>query len=479
MLQTITSCAASYGVNQLSKYSVTLWDSLKYEILNVQEEDLAEEALMALQAIAAKLGYGLTSSEENSALARYLKPITKECNEQLQQPQHKQAKPAGRILSSLSRASPIALYLVVRAVMPSLLTIYQAAESISKQRALLEVLVQIFDSAITIHGIKNISSLSTDIQNPLEEFKDEFFDLASKALMSTSTEELSFRIMAVKCLVRLCSLRNYLEESEAGMIVQYFDDIILSEDLIGLEALRAEAIKALVEISRIKPDLIMNITFPAFMAKLPDSKVPPKSNYLVILEGLAQLSVERGLSQTLIRRLLSKLDLVLQNGESATYPRAILSTLYYILSQGSLVGDPSLHFYYEKIVIGLINRVVSAATGRSATTALNDESNLETLGRLANLVIRALDQEKQQIVGRHIYSLFAENGVFRPLLDRHDSPIAERKTMILSTWLMAGVGRKVNLSPKLGMLPDLLMRLRSCCLTQLAATTCKFCFARW
>lgn len=479
MLQTITSCAASYGVNQLSKYTVTLWDSLKYEILNVQEEDLAEEALMALQAIAAKLGYGLTSSEENSALARYLKPITKECNEQLQQPQHKQAKPAGRILSSLSRASPIALYLVVRAVMPSLLTIYQAAESISKQRALLEVLVQIFDSAITIHGIKNISSLSTDIQNPLEEFKDEFFGLASKALMSTSTEELSFRIMAVKCLVRLCSFRNYLEESEAGMIVQYFDDIILSEDLIGLEALRAEAIKALVEISRIKPDLIMNITFPAFMAKLPDSKVPPKSNYLVILEGLAQLSVERGLSQTLIRRLLSKLDLVLQNGESATYPRAILSTLYYILSQGSLVGDPSLHFYYEKIVIGLINRVVSAATRRSATTALNDESNLETLGRLANLVIRALDQEKQQIVGRHIYSLFAEDGVFRPLLDRHDSPIAERKTMILSTWLMAGVGRKVNLSPKLGMLPDLLMRLRSCCLTQLAATTYKFCFARW
>ncbi len=445
MLQTISSCAASYSVNQLSKYSVTLWDSLKYEILNVQEEDLAEEALTALQAIAAKLGYGLTSSEANSALARYLKPITKDCNEQLQQPQHKQAKPAGRILSSLSRASPIALFLVVRAVMPSLLTIYQAAESISKQRALLEVLVQIFDSAITIHGIKNISSLSTDIQNPLEEFKGEFFDLASKALMSTSTEELSFRIMAVKCLVRLCSLRNYLEESEAGMIVQYFDDIVLSEDLIGLEALRAEAIKALVEISGIKPDLVMNITVPAFMAKLPDSNVPLESNYLVILEGLAQLSVERGLAQTLIRRLLSKLDLVLQGEDSVAYPRAILSTLYYILSQGSLVGDPSLQFYYDKIVVGLISRVVSAATGRSATTALNEESNLETLGRLANLVIRALDQEKQQIVGRQIYSLFAEDGVFRRLPDRHDSPKAERKTMIISTWLMAGVGRKVGL----------------------------------
>ncbi len=444
VLQTMASCAASYSVTQLSKYSVTLWDSLKYEILNVQEEDLAEEALAALQATAARLSQGLTTSEQNSALARYLQPITKECNEQLQQPQHKQAKPAGRILRSLSGASPIAFRLVVMTVMPAILTIYQAAENISKQRALLEVLVQIFDSAIAIYGIKSSSPQPTDIENPLQEFKDELFELASQALMSTSAGEISFRIMAVKCLLRLCSLRNYLEDGEAGMVVQYFDEIILSEDLNGLDELKSEAIQALVEISRFKPDLIMSISFPAFMARLPDSSNADETSYLVIMEGLAQLGFERSLSETLIRRLLSKLDLVLQHDGSAAYPRAILSTLYFVLSRGSLLEDPSLQFFYEKIVVGLIRRVVLAAVGQNPTTALNEEPILATLGRLANLLVRALDQKDQQSVGQQIYSLFVDPSIFCPIPDTQDSPKIQRITMILSTWLMAAVGRWVS-----------------------------------
>lgn len=373
----------------------------------------------------------------------------KECNEQLQEPQHKQAKPAGQILSSLSRASPIALYLVVRAFMPSILTIYQAAESITKQRALLEVLIQIFDSAITIQDTSNSTPLPEDIQNPLGLFKDRFFMLASQALMSTSAEEVSFRIMAARALLRLCSLRNYLQENEAGMIVQYLDEIILTEDSSGRDDLKNEAIRALVEISKIKPNLIMSITFPAFMARLPDYSPSDQRSYLGILEALARLSVERTISETLIRRLLSKLDVLLENDGSPAFARAILSTLYYVLSQRNLVADPSINTYYEKIVVGLISRVVSASIGQGPTTALNDESTLETLGRLANLIVRALDQEKQQSVGLQIYSLFADKGEFLPIPDRRDSPKVQRMTMILSTWLMAGIGRAVSSCNKL------------------------------
>lgn len=444
MLQTVASCATSYGVTQLSNYSIPLWDSLKYEILNAQEGDLAAEALVALQAIASKLSCGLTSSNQSSPLASYLRPITKECNEQLQEPQHKQAKPAGQILSSLSRASPIALYFIAREVIPSIITIYQAAESIPKQRALLEVLIQIFDSAIAIQGASSNPLLPIDIQNPLELFKDRLFMLASQALMSTSTEEVSFRIMAARALLRLCSLLNYLQENEAGMIVQYLDEIMLTENSNGRDDLKFEAIKALVEISKIKPNLIMNITFPAFLAKLPDYSPSDQRSYLVILEGLARLSVERTISETLIRRLLSKLNIVLENDESSTFTRAILSTLYYVLSQRNLVADPSINTYYEKIVVGLISRVVSASMGQRPTTALNDELTLETLGRLANLIVRALDQEQQQSVGLQIYSLFADKGSFLPIPDRQDSPKVQRMTMILSTWLMAGIRRTVS-----------------------------------
>lgn len=478
-MQTIASCAASYGVTQLSSYAVILWDSLKFEILNVQEEDLAAEALVALQAIASKLSQGMTPFNHSSPLANYLRPIMEECNKQLQEPQHKQAKPAGQILSSLTRASSVALYLVVRAVMPSILTIYQAAESIQKQRALLEVLIQIFDSAIAIQDASGSPSLPSDIRNPLQSFKDRIFMLASEALMSTSAEEVSFRIMAARALLRLFSLRNYLQENEAGMIVQYLDEIVLRDDSNGREDLKYEAVQALAEISKIKPNLILSITFPAFMAKLPDHSPSDQTDYLVILEGLARLSVERTISETLIRRLLSKLDLILENDESSAFARAVLSTLYYILGQRNLVGDPSMNTYYEKIVVGLTSRVVSESISQRPTTVLNDESTLETLGRLANLIVRALDQEKKQSVGLQIYSLYSEKGSFSPILDRQDSPKEQRMTMILSTWLMAGIGRAVSSCKRWNFAADL-REIRISCFPQvLTIGNFKNCLKSW
>ena len=443
-MQTITACASSYSVTTVSNYSVTLWDSLKFEILNVQEEDLAEEALVSLQAIAIRLSRGLDSTDPKTPLARYLRPITKECNEQLHEPQQKQAKPAGQILSALGITSPVAFYLIVKTVVPPLNTLYQDADSIGKQRALLEVLVQIMDSAIAVYGTPSTLAPTSTIENPLEPFKDRLFELTSQALMSTAADEVSFRVVALKAVLRLCLLRKYLQDNEIGMAVQYFDEIVLVEDPSGKDDLKKEAIRALVELSRIKPNLIMDITFPAFMSKLPDTSLFESQEYLIILEGLAQLSVEKFVSDTLIRRLLNKLDVVLQNYGSSAYPRAILSTLHYVLSQRDLPQDPNLGSYHENIVVGLTNRVLLASTGQAPTTALNEDATLEMLGRLSTMIVRALNSHKQKSVAIQVYSLFAEEGAFTPVPFRKDAPKSQRSTMILSTALMAGVGRSVR-----------------------------------
>ena len=443
-MQTIAACALSYGLNTISNYSVTLWDSLKFEILNVQEEDLAEEALGSLQAIATRLSRGLDSTDPKTHLARYLRPITTECNEQLQEPQQKQAKTAGQILSVLGIASPVAFYLIVKAVMPPLNTLYQDADSIPKQRALLEVLVQLLDSALAVYGTPSIPAPSTTIDNPLEPFKDRLFELTSQALMSTAADEVSFRIVALKALLRLSLLRKYLQDSEIGMAVQYFDEIVLTEDPSGKEDLKNESIKALVELSRIKPNLIMDITFPAFIARMPGSGSPDNRNYVTTLEGLAQLSVEKFVSDTLIRRLLNRLDIVLMNKGPPEYPQAILSTLHYVLSQRNLAQDPNIGTYHEKIVVGLITRVILGSTGQAPTTALNEDSTLEILGRLATMIVHALEEHRQNSVAIQIYSLFADEGSFTPVPFRESSPKSQRSTMILSTALMAGVKRSVS-----------------------------------
>ncbi|KAL8760875.1 MAG: hypothetical protein Q9184_002963 [Pyrenodesmia sp. 2 TL-2023] len=441
VLQTLTACASSYSVGVISNYSPTLWDSLKYEILNVQEEDLAEDALVALQAIATRLGKGITSTSQTTQLARYIRPIAKECNEQLQQPQHKQAKPVGQILSSLATSSSIAQYLIVQAVVPPLLTLYQDTDKIADQRALLEVLLQLYNAAVALHDTPAASLPSIDVENPFAPFKDRFFELFSQALMSTPSEEVSFRVVALKGLLRLCHIHNYLQNSEIGLFVQYLDEIVLTEDPAGGDAVRTEAILALVEISKLKPHLIMEITFPTFMTKLPDQTTEQQTDYLITLEGLARLSVERSISDTLVRRLLNKLDTVLQTDGPASYAQALLSTIDYVLGRRELSTDPNLNNYHEKIVVSLVSRAAMASAG-SGLPMLAEVLSLEILGRLAAKIIGALDEHKRRSTALETYTLFTEEGTpFFPIPYTHNLPEKQRLTMILSTWILGGVGK--------------------------------------
>ena len=443
VLQTIAACGASYGPTTISVYSITLWDSLKFEILNVQEEDLGDEALIALREIAVCLSKSHPAGTATSTpLTQYLSPITKECNEQLQSPQHKQAKPAGKILQSLGTASPAAYYLIGRTVLPPLLTIYQDADSIASQRALLEVLTQLIRSAIAVYVPSVIKS---SFENPLGPFKDRLIELNSQALMSTAKEEVSFRVTALQCLVLMCSVPKYMQDNEIGMVVQFLDEIILEEDHSHRDDLKNEAIQGLVAISKVRPQLIMDISFPAFIARLPDCAGDQDEEYLVVLEGLARLSVEKALSETLIRRLLSRLDVVLQNGGAILYPPSILSTLHYVLSLRDLTHDPHLPSYHEKIVVDLSRKVAMAEIGQAPRTVLNEPSLLETLGRLCNLLIRALDSHKQASVAVQIYTLFLEDEVCPPMIDEESSESGKRSLMILSAYLMAGLRRDIPL----------------------------------
>ena len=420
---------------------------MKYEILNVQEEEIAQDALVALQAIAIRLSKGATSSNQTSHLAKYLQPIIKECNEQLQEPQHKQAKPAGQILSSLATSSSLALYLIVKAVVPALLTLCQDTDNIANQRALLEVLIQIYNAAVTLDQKLGVTFAPADSENPLVPFRDRFFELFSQVLMSTPKEEVSFRLVALRGLLCLCQLRNYLQNSEVGLFIQFLDEIVLTEDPDGRDEVRNEAIQALVEISKLKPSLVMDITFPAFMAKLPDQSNEKDGSYIIALEGLARLSVERSISDTLVRRLLNKLESVLQSEGPASYAQALLSTIDFVLSKQDLSADSNSSTYHEKIVVALVSRAALASVG-SGPQMLTEVLTLEILGRLVGRIVGALDEHKRRTVALETYTLFVEEGTpFVPVIYTDGLPEKQRLSMILSTWILASVRSAVSSDP--------------------------------
>ncbi|KAJ5140797.1 Armadillo-like helical [Penicillium atrosanguineum] len=465
-LNTLIACIHSYDPDTVSRCSITIWEVLKFEILNAQEEFLSELSLEALKGIAQRLSEGVTETTQELPLAQYLKPITKECNEQLQEPQQKQAKPAQQILGSLSSSSVPAFTLVVQTVVAPIFTIYQEADGIVKQRALLETLSVLFESAINIFGKWTTRGSEVSFVNPLLEFKDQFSDVLGQTLMGAAKEEASFRVTALKGFLRLSTLRDFFQDNEIGLFVQYLDEILLQEESVGRDDLKKEAIAALAEISKHKPRLIMDITFPAFVATLPDEDDGTNTIYLSTLDTLAQISVERDIFETLFRRLFSKLSILLQKEQpgSVGYPRAILVTLLYVMQQRDMKADPNVDLYFDKIVIGLCRSVSEAASGKSKNRVLNDATILDTLGRLCNLLVRSVSIQKQEQVAENVYSLFSSPSDFSPVPFSQGATADQERTIIVSTYLLAGLSKDCGnripyTSPDVsGLLQDLVMR---------------------
>ena len=414
----------------------------------MQEEFLSDLSLKALQGIVRRLSEGVGPVSREIPLAHFLAPITKECNEQLREPQQKQAKPAQQLLGTLSSASAASFTLIVQDVVAPLFTVYQDADGITKQRALLDTLVIIFESAITIFG-QWTDRISPAMENPLVEFQDQFSEVFGQAFMGTPKEEVSFRVTALKGLLALSRLRNFFQDNEIGLFVQYLDEILLiREDSVGVrDDLKKESITALAEISRHKPRLIMDITFPTFVATLPDS-APEGTEYTSTLEILTQISVEKDIFEMLVRRLLSKMSILLQKEHpgSSAYPRAILLTILYVMSRRSMEQDPNLEFYHDRIVVHFCQGVASSASGKGVNRILNDPVVLDTLGRLLNLIIRSLPRNMQDEVAENVYTLFTKDFTQIPFSSQETDEDRQR-TIIISTYILAGLPKDLTKIP--------------------------------
>jgi len=447
VLRTLLACAQAYDAGTMSQYSITLWDSLKFEVLSAQEPELAVETLLVLQAIAVCLSASTQSSPTASPLAQYLRPITKECVEHLQEPTQRQAKASGDILKSVSSATLDSFNMIAKSVVAPIITIYQSTSEIAKHRALLEVLNQLLDSAITVFGTWTSKDGMAKADNPLEAFSEKLLEIFSQALMGTVKEEVSFRVAAAHGLQKLSQIRNLLQENEIGNIIQQLNEVVLHGEVYGRDDLKKAAMQSLAELSKQKPRLIMDITFPAFMAQLPDtdSEAEARADYHTTLEGLAEISIENQVFDTLVRRLLNKVDVLLNthNVDSPRYTAALLSTLLFIMERRGLRNDSNAQNYYDRVVVGLISKATTSAVQQRDMTALNDVAVLEVLGRLSSLIVRETSLEKKALACENVYDLFSLQSGLEELC-RAPNGSALQKIWVLSTWLLAAIPRNLQ-----------------------------------
>ncbi|CAK3890213.1 MMS19 nucleotide excision repair [Lecanosticta acicola] len=373
VLTTIQACVEGYGPNTINLYSVTLWDALKFEVLNVQEEDLAQEALNALAAIAGKF------SNAEGPLNSYIRPIVKECNEHLEDAPTKQSQAAARILYSISKAGPLVADKLAKGIFPVLFDLYQSSESIAKRRGLLEVYNQIVKAYLDAQEV----GFEFDPE-AIKSFAEQALDATIRAVVQAPKAEVSFRLTALNGLSLLVGVRKVLSEVQIARTIDAVDEIILHERIEGHGDISTEAIKTLIQMAHSVPEAIRLQAVPAFMVELPDVPMD-RDGHGQVLEAFAQLSKEQQVFDTIVLRLKSKLSSARQQGASKDYQHALLLAILYAFSQGAPLRDEegivrSGYFseYAEPLIVHLHNSLPSE----------RDDFASEVIGRITNFILR-------------------------------------------------------------------------------------------
>lgn len=480
VLQTITASVREYGPRTISLYSITLWDSLKFEILNVQEEDLAEDALEGLAAIAHTLSQG-TSGPLNA----YLRPIIKECNEHLEDAPTKQSQAASRILYKLANVSADVTNLLLAGTLPNMLALFQTADNMAKRRGLLEVLAQLVKANIDVYGDwrSTGSAGPSPPKNTLEEFRDQALDVLLHGLRTSAIGNVSYRLVCVDGLLQLSKVRGLLSEEDAGKIIQVLHEIVIHEESFGKDEVKESAINSVVEIAHQKPQVVIDKAFPAFMAQLPD-KDDGSKGYVTVLEAFAKLAGEEKVFDTVILRLKNKFSAAVTQNASSGYIVALLSAMLYALTKGSskLEQDPHTSTYYQDIVLPLLKR--TSTTDSSHPKAFDDEATLDLVGRISNIVVRSQSTELQESIASELYTLF--RGIPQTELPPFNTSANSEthRTMIVSTHLLASFRKETRLPCEIELLvsslanytqqSDLSTTVRSASLRQLSLVINKF-----
>lgn len=438
-----------YGPRTVSLYSITLWDALKFEVLNVQEDDLAEEALNGLAAIARVLSQGTTGP-----LNAYLRPIIKECNEHLEDAPTKQSQAAARILHKIADVSPEVTNILLAGMLPNLFLLFQTADTIAKRRGLLEVLVQLIRANIGVYG--DWRSIGTagehSSNNALLQFRDQAREIMLNGLETAPIKEVSFRLVCLDGLLQLSKARGLLNDEDVGKIIQLFNAIVIHEESYGKDEVKEAAINGLVEVARQKPQVVIDKAFPAFMAQLPDTDMVESRGYIPVLEAFAKLAGEEKVFDTVILRLKNKFASAVKQNASSAYIIALLSAMLYALTKGAnkLEQNPESSSYFQDIVLPLLKR--TSSSDESHPRAFDDEATLDLVGRICNIIIRAQSAEHQETITAELYTMFRGTPQSELPPFNLNAPPETNRTMIVSTHLLASFRKETKLPCELDLL---------------------------
>ncbi|CZT45614.1 uncharacterized protein RSE6_05939 [Rhynchosporium secalis] len=305
----------SYSASEVEPWSLKIWNSLKFEVWNGENDDFIRSTLKVFHGLSSKLGRNLhdwTSSESSSA--DYVLTAAKECKERLQDSKKQFTRSTGMILSAIASGSPYAFQLVFKEVLPSMITIWQDLRLGSEKTLLLGVFNNILVARLALPDIsipdatyplgsdaliavdqQNMAHLNTDFAKFSQNLVDVYFSAFTNSdSFPGSSADPSLTVAAIKGFTLLFQIPDYLSMVEQSMIVQKLNGLATTK---GQDAEVAHTVlDSLQQICSIDPIVFRENTLLDFLQKLPDklSTNPEESKLemeeiVVCLEALTEI----------------------------------------------------------------------------------------------------------------------------------------------------------------------------------------------
>ncbi|KAA8564545.1 hypothetical protein MFRU_013g01260 [Monilinia fructicola] len=284
-------CIRSYS--NLFDFSITIWDTLKWEVWNGENDDFINRSIQNIAAIASQLGkqqFDLNSDYND--LAKFVNHVTQECIVIFTDDTKKRMiLPSTRILSKIASTSAYAFTLVFRNSLPTIFTLWQSLDTMSDRTRLVESLNMILEARSDISR-SSTSNIEGTVHQPIKGLDDEYmtqrlaimeenFDKYRESLVelyfgatSKSSSDLELQIATIKGLTTLATIRNnstdtpFLNSFEQGTIIEKLNETAFN--LKEADQLRALAVTSLSTLSVRNPDTFISITLPNFIGRLPE-----------------------------------------------------------------------------------------------------------------------------------------------------------------------------------------------------------------
>ncbi|RPD59070.1 ARM repeat-containing protein [Lentinus tigrinus ALCF2SS1-7] len=420
-LDTLDVCLPVYGPTVAREFARKMWNTLKLEIFQPTDNVTEEKALKTTQVLIQTI-YSATPAEktDDAEIEGLAKEACEECIQILRQPEKSQAKHAIKVLCAFMSTTPsVSRFTLARAV-PHFVKLFLDPDELPNRAPTLRLLADLIEAARESTS-QDLEVLPDEGSVPLSSYKDEVVGILTVGLKTPASAYPA--IDALKSMVRTPGL---LTDEELGFVVHNVNEVLQKDE--DESDLSDVSLDLLCTISAVAPSHVSDNTLPMLFSALPD-RAPPRDadaeriKYWRTLASLKKLCTQPDLFETLVVRLVTKLDLLCVPATpaeqavddlepAAAYAHSILKTLADVLSAKIELGHTDVVKYIDRLVPRLYNLFIySALEAEERPMVATDPRLLAVTAQIVTLITQTLTAARQETFVKAVFAAYIDGDV--------------------------------------------------------------------